>query len=317
VSSRLEDYVARLEARLARSLPKEKAAQKAAEIRSHLQLAVEGSSEPDAERKAVLALGSESQLADDLIRAEKGLSRKSIWWWSLPSILFVAAIYGIVYNRNERGLDLQWEGAALFAGVVVLFFWSCLRSRRWLVVPVLAAVLVVAFTSVLIESSRNRLDPAARASRIHQVQLGYEEAQEQLAAVRRLAASAPSNDPDYLKAPIPVNVQVRSVFLPGDIGTRTEPRVGRVVAKTPAEAEALWKANEAAYIAQVESEVVMYATSVRHWSNDPNVVEAAIKGALAMSVFWGILFGVLNTAALGIGTVTRSVREANWRRRLA
>jgi uncharacterized membrane protein len=316
VPTRFDEYLARLQTRLERKLPKDKAAQKTAEIRSHLLLALE--TNPD-ENQALLEMGSDRLLADDLIRAETGITKRSAWrWTALPAALIVLT-YLFIYNTPQAGLGLAWMAGVVFVVLLGLFLSACLRSRKWLVLPLVAVIFPTTLAaSLLLAYHRGEFDREVLANRYRSMKAEVARYDDQVATARKFAAGLRSSDPAYRNAPQERPRMVLNPYIPFSKphpqGTVLHPK--RVY--TVAEASRLWKLNGAAYVAQLEADRTQYADSVERMRNLPNTASStALLGAAIMTALWAILLAIVNGTALVAYHLARRAHEHAWPRRLA
>jgi hypothetical protein len=153
MTKHVEEYLSDLRARLSKRLSKVRAEELVSEVQGHLILAVRdltasGSSEEDAERTAVLQMGSSKVLAHDLILQETGITTKPSWRVALvPLIILVGAltlevcwpILGRLYAEHVFLVETVMMKAALLAFIIAV-----IRSRRWLLAPYLAVFVLCA-----------------------------------------------------------------------------------------------------------------------------------------------------------------------------
>lgn len=156
MSELIEDYLSNLESRLSHKLPKIEVAEHVKEVRSHISesvscLQIEGETHPDV--IAVKRLGPDRLLAENLVRAKRGLDTRSSWRFIvLPAICLAVFGAGVeIVNLNDSTplsveTSLTWL-PGIFLALVSL---AVIRSRRLLIGPLAAtfATFVLGITTV-------------------------------------------------------------------------------------------------------------------------------------------------------------------------
>jgi len=154
--SPIDAYLGRLSNRLGRKLSKGEAAEHVLEIGAHLRegcehLAQLGQSKLEAEVEALRRLGSDRLVAENLLREHSGVLSLSVWrlaW--LPALLLLSADFlpRLLIGRLRPELFNLWIFAPWIGAI--LFVIACWRSRRLIVVPLVAATFLASVGAVVL-----------------------------------------------------------------------------------------------------------------------------------------------------------------------
>ncbi len=157
MSSLIDQYLEKLEKRLAKRLTNMVAHEQSAEIRLHLHASVaekmaSGEPELEATRKALEALGSDRSIADGIIRSRLGIDKKNPWRISWLAGL-LAILYGFIPETFfEFNVIPEWLMSVtlwLPTLFLVVFGIVCWKSRRILWMPMLTVCVVVGLIGVV------------------------------------------------------------------------------------------------------------------------------------------------------------------------
>ncbi|MCB8932694.1 MAG: hypothetical protein M9921_10275 [Fimbriimonadaceae bacterium] len=144
MSSRSEAYLAELDRRLARRVAEPRRGELIAELRSHLHL---HANDTGSESEALQPLGPVELVAEDLIRSESGLDVRSPWRLAaLPLVLLVLSSTIPLFMAWVLHFEsLPYTTVQIGSEYVILaaFAWCVWRSRRWLLLPVIVALLLI------------------------------------------------------------------------------------------------------------------------------------------------------------------------------
>jgi hypothetical protein len=174
--SPIDRYLDELEKLLKKRVSKEDLVKMVDEIHAHLlmasrELAAAGLSVEEAEAIAVQQFGNSGLVAADLIRQHTGVNTKSAWklvkW---PMVLLAVSIIMCLGNFSPGVwsyvylISRVFQAASLIAFVVIV-----VRSRRWLLTPMVAALLVVSASGaclLALTSARTTTAGNSRASQL-------------------------------------------------------------------------------------------------------------------------------------------------------
>lgn len=135
-------YLASLRRHLEFKVSSQKADDLVKEIESHLMLVraelEQGGMSPDAaEREAILRMGPDRLLAEDLARSAGGWSRSMLAYTVLPSLLLAIALYATTQPSTISGY--YW----VLSAAVAMFIWQAARSQKWIAFPISALFFVI------------------------------------------------------------------------------------------------------------------------------------------------------------------------------
>lgn len=156
MSEAIEIYLSKLESRLSRKLVKSEVSDHVQEVRAHLHESVEnlrsdGNAAP--EITALKRLGPDKLLAENLVRAQKGLDSKPSWRFIvLPSIALLAlGVAAEVISLTDTFPASIWVLLTWLPTIfIILVALAVIRSRRLLIGPLAVAftIFVIGLTTV-------------------------------------------------------------------------------------------------------------------------------------------------------------------------
>ncbi len=273
MTERFELYLADVSRRLHR-IDENRRTEIVAELRAHLILSQRsgidelGMSEEESARAALRSLGATRNVAEDLVRQETGTSTRSSWrlvrWAILADLAFTWSVLLISLSPGSYlGPSSLAVVALLMPLAPAIFAVAVNRSRRWLLFPMAASVLLSGLLCAVVGSSSWYAGRVAAAT----ASLGPDHTHE--AWLRRLdrelalaksGAEGLSRDPNpyrYLngyRAPKWVESESRFVlaYIPVSLPGPTTRQLQDMPVPTVAEAARLWRTHGREWVAQLE-----------------------------------------------------------------
>ncbi|HEY3782232.1 MAG TPA: permease prefix domain 1-containing protein [Fimbriimonadaceae bacterium] len=336
MSTPIDQYLLAIEKKLKQRISSDRRTQIINEMRAHLTIAqkelmAQGLAEEGASRLAVQRFGESEVVAGELVRQHTGVNTKSAWklvW--LPLLLLVASTVLFV-ALYLPGRHFYWYPVSrgLQALSLVTFLAMVARSRRWLLTPMIAALLVLSISSACLAAWVGFGAPNAASSK--SAQLAILDQREQIrgelayAHAARMAVEEgkpvpfgavyrANNGLPESKAPlVPVlNRQVNAYMVWGmPVSVNTRDIVDLDPAEPGVDAVAIWRRDGAAAEAglrDLREEFDHYASAVSSEKFDAmffsNSLKRQMVGAVRMALVNAFVLAFLNGLFLWLAALS-------------
>lgn len=331
MSELIDRYLLNLESRLAKKLHNHEAEEHIGEIGAHLfesvaTLQAEGDSNPEV--TALKRVGPDRLLAENLIRARRGLDSVPGWRFVIPPALLLLA-YGvltgsfIIWERIPSAVEplMTW----LPISIVSLFFFGMIRSRRLLIVPTFAAfaVFLALFLGVEIvwgPSGFSDYSARKRVRTMEGLQTQISELQKDIETAQSVRSNSPFPQELRVKAAYlaPTTSSIQDVHLHFGLiainqGVRQTSYLREV--NTEAQAQSDWSKYGKAYLSYTTDRAKEEQTLLRVWSEreiGPKLYLSMLwRSSVSMTPLVAVIFGV-GTILLGFAALRRRLIKALW-----
>ncbi len=328
----VEKYLTNLERRLARKLPPFEVQEHLIETRAHLSdssmaLAAEGDASP--EMTALKRLGSDKLLAEELIRARRGLSSMPSWRIALaPAVTFVFAAMveiAVSYMRVDipRGIQPVLEGLLLVP--LVLLIVAVVRSRKLLWGSNIAAFGILISFVICVESiwghfgisqgSANKRYESVKGFQDHISQLNQTLAQAKAYSADKPISSALRRGSFYLS---PVAYQAPSINvsyfgIPVHNGTKAFSTLREVSSEHQARQD--WAKSGHLFVSYTEGELREAKKSLQEWRETKlgaPLMLLMLKNLSLVMAPVAITVCLLNLITLGLLSVRTKMLKVFW-----
>lgn len=326
-------YIARLSNRIGRKIPVLEVQDHVQEIRHHIAecratLERDGVAPEQAEVEALKQLGSERLIAEGMIREHRGFAVRSVWRIALiPSLVLVVAflvpeafmIWPITMGAMDVMIWLPAIGTALFV-------FACLRSRRILLLP-MAAVLVLTFAGSLLFFANGPSGVTAHAAIEREKNItGFDREIARLRGDYAAAKSVPASGPipaafrsgaGFLAPQVQDSPSYeRSIYNPVGWPTPSQRRVVLAPAATEGEARQGWLQSGPAYAHQLANDIAEQQSERSYWVQSKGGWDK-LGQAAGMGVVFTLqaiaVFAAINFAALGGLMLRDRIIRSRWR----
>jgi hypothetical protein len=313
----IDRYLDELEGLLKKRVGKEARVKMVDEIHAHLlmskrDLIASGTSPEEAEKLALEHFGNPTLVAADLIRQHTGVNTKSVWKLAkLPMALFLLTFcFGIVMNFSMTMVPTWFQ---IYRACMILcllgFAFAVLKSRRWLLMPMVWLLLGCRLVSIPLAAWRQSGMPGAMTSSIGRQAVlasnekSLKEMEDELGYAQRAFAAAQSGKPIPIGAVYfvthvagekryPLEPQFTKIGMAREIwgftvSTGTAENTTLVPAANNMDAIADWKLNGQKAIETIHENVAQFR-ELNAERVHPNVALAALR------LFFGstlVLFG--------------------------
>lgn len=328
------DYLARLQSRLLRKMPKSVADEHVLEIELHLRESIadelaQGKSEAEAELAAIRALGSDVLIAESLIWHHRGLNSCSDWRFAwVPAAILIsygALAWGVVDVRWHYPSWISTYAIWVPALFVTTFSISCWRSRRLLLKPIAVAasvfLAVILFTYCLFGSSGfSARSEEMRQANVREIDNDMSYLVENLQSAKTLQKGAMSGLPlnGMYQSPDQsyMLINAHSYYVPPIVSIIKKPVWQLNYTPSRTTAKELWLKNGKQYFAQLAGSLEEMQSRRAHWATlRPNLLDVGkFLNEMVLSVLIMCLqLALINAGILGLIKATTLVRSQAWR----
>gem|GEM_PF-4554735 len=327
-------YLARLQQRLARRLEPSLVEEHVREVRLHLyesirEQSADGIDEQAATLGALRRLGSDRLLAENLIRAETRIGDRSVWQLAaLPALLMLAAGVLSLLVTEIGALPVWYFDVYRAVGLLSAFSfaWLCWRSRRILLVPmvaVLAAFLTLSIGQLVASSPLGLTARSAdmRQQTLRRIEREISSIRSDISKAERTASGGPLyRDPKSRRiiAPNASTATHTSMGMLDPIGrdVTTRPVIDRMELTDADEARRRWKAHGTAYILKLQSNLEEQRTLHAYWQSAR--FDAGLAGQVLRNLGWLLVQHLLVLAAFNAAVLAarygyQRLIELRWR----
>lgn len=331
MSELIESYLSKLESRLSRKLVKSEVSDHIQEVRAHLHESVENlRSDANAtpEVTALKRIGPDKLLAENLVRAQKGVDTKSSWRFIvLPSIALLAlGVTAEVISLTDTFPVSIWVLLTWLPTIfIILVALAVIRSRRLLIGPLAVAFTIFVIGLTTVESIWGPFGVSSHSvERRKEEVAGFEKyishLESQVSAGKQVLAGGTFGpllkQGNALLAPKPLQ-RVTVVHEPLNLSStkQTYPMAMLVSVQGEAEARSLWKKHSEAYFTWVNRQLAEQHFHLRTWKSEafmPSPLTIAknllITGLYSMTVVVIVCF-----VSLGFVRVRQRLIGLAWR----